>query len=386
MEKKFRLLTLLLIFSGAMNIALVAAFIFLNIKDTQMPLSLAKTARKEQSETTNGQLLGALSRLSFRELVSFLTNRDPVEEGYTKRDLALAALVSSHYFNLEKALSATPSQVRTFALADQQKMDVFPGLSEEQFEAIIRFAYQEKWPLTAKGLFLLLQKKEGPREESLVQAFQLTPEFYALQTFFKKTEAPQEPATLLQLVCEGSWDLLERFTHEQAQAIDFSLEKRRSLLLSYLAHRSPTAAQILLRTDFPFALKRLEDRGILELLALMQKPTEDATKFCLELLRSPRSDAVLEAAAKALYAYAGEVPAIPIDPKDALARFASETPSPVVASAPAPLAPQSRFHVVAEGESLWKISRQYKVKVDDIIRLNGLDKDSLYPGMTLKLP
>ncbi|MDE3048042.1 MAG: LysM peptidoglycan-binding domain-containing protein, partial [Verrucomicrobiota bacterium] len=35
---------------------------------------------------------------------------------------------------------------------------------------------------------------------------------------------------------------------------------------------------------------------------------------------------------------------------------------------------------------LWKISRQYKVKVDELVRINGLEKDSLYPGMTLKLP
>jgi hypothetical protein len=356
----------------------------------QEPLSAQGVVRssKKELQTTNGQLIGSMSRLTFRELVSFLTNRDLVEEGYSKRDLAIAALVAYHHFNIERALSAPPSQVRTLVLSGDQKIDVFPGLAEEQFEAIIRFAYQEKWPLTAKGLFSHLQSRKSPRDESLEQAFLLTPEFYALQVLFQKTDAPQEPATLLNLISEGSWDLLEKFTRDQSQILDFSADKRRLLLLSYLSLHSSTAANLLLKTDFVFALKRLEDRGILDLLALLKKQTEEGTKFCAELLRSPRSDAILRAAAMTLYAYAGEMPAAPIDPKAVLARFAPESTPAIAQPEPTPVqpAPASRFHIVKDGESLWKISRQYKVKVDEIVKLNALEKDSLFPGMTLKLP
>ncbi|HSX11460.1 MAG TPA: LysM peptidoglycan-binding domain-containing protein [Chlamydiales bacterium] len=383
MIKNFRTLTIALIFSGTLNIAFLAAYIFSNVKESQFSLSVVKPKQASRAESTNGQLLASMSRLSFRELVSFLTNRDPVEEGYTKRDLALASLVAFHYFNIEKALAATPTQVRTFALTEEQKVDVFPGLNEDQFEAIIRYAYQEKWPLTAKGIFALLQKKDSPRDESLEQAFLVTPEFYALQVFFQKSESPQEPALLLNLICEGTWDLLERFAREQSQVLDFSTDKRRSLLLSYIALHSPTAAELLLRTDFAFALKKLEDRGVLEILALLKKQSEEGTKFCIELLRSPRADAIWQAAATTLYAYAGEMPTAPIEPKVVLARFAPGAP-PAKAE-PAPIA-TSRFHVVKDGESLWKISRQYKVKVEEIVKLNGLEKDSLFPGMTLKLP
>lgn len=384
--KKFRLLTLALIFSGALNIGLITAFAFFQIQEPPVSQGVVKSNKKEL-QTTNGQLIGSMSRLTFRELVSFLTNRDLVEEGYTKRDLAVAALVAYHHFNIERALSSTPSQVRTLVLPGDQKIDVYPGLAEDQFEAIIRFAYQEKWPLTAKGLFSHLQSKQNPRDESLEQAFLLTPEFYALQVLFQKTDAPQEPSTLLNLISEGSWDLLEKFTKDQSQILDFSPEKRRNLLLSYLSFHSPTAAGILLKTDFLFALKRLEDRAILDLLALLKKQTEEGTKFCTELLRSARSDAILQAAAMTLYSYAGEMPAAPIDPKAVLARFAPEAPA-VIQPAPVSVAPvsPSRFHIVKEGESLWKISRQYKVKVDEIVKLNALEKDSLFPGMTLKLP
>lgn len=385
--KKFRFLTLALIFSGALNIGLIAAFAYFMIQEPTVEQGVVRSSKKELL-TTNGQLIGSMSRLTFRELVSFLTNRDLVEEGYTKRDLAIAALVAYHHFNIERALSATPSQVRTLVLSGDQKIDVFPGLAEDQFEAIIRFAYQEKWPLTAKGLFAHLQSRQSPRDESLEQAFLLTPEFYALQVLFQKTDAPQEPATLLNLISEGSWDLLEKFTRDQSQILDFSVDKRRSLLLSYLSLHSPTAANLLLKTDFVFALKRLEDRGILDLLSLLKKQTEEGTKFCTELLRSPRSDAILQAAAMTLYAYAGEMPAGPIDPKAVLARFAPEHTPVIAQPEPIPVqpAPASRFHIVKDGESLWKISRQYKVKVDEIVKLNALEKDSLFPGMTLKLP
>ena len=143
--KKFRFLTIALIFSGALNIGLIAAFAFFMVQETSVSQVIARASKKE-IESTNGQIFSAMSRLTFRELVSFLTNRELVEEGYTKRDLAVAALVAYHHFNLEKAISALPAQVRTLASGDQQ-IDIFPGLSEDQFEAIIRFAYQEKWPL-----------------------------------------------------------------------------------------------------------------------------------------------------------------------------------------------------------------------------------------------
>lgn len=383
-SKKFKFLSLTLIFSGALNIALIAAFAYCMSEKTAV---VSAIIGKKEMVTTNGQIFSSMSRLTFRELVSFLTNRDLVEEGYMKRDLAVAALVAYHHFNLEKALSAPPAQVRVLLLSKNHTIDVFPGLTEEQFDAIIRFAYQEKWPLTAKGLFALLQTQNTPRDESLEQAFLLTPEFYALQVLFQKTNAPQEAQVLVNLAVEGSWELLDQHFKAQSKVLEFSEEKRRSLLLSYLSLDSPTAAQVFLSTDFAHILKRLDDKLILDLLSLLKNQSEEGTKFCIELLRSPRSDAIWQAAALTLYSYAKEMPSLPIDPQTVLARFA-----PVLKAAlkpesmPLETSAPSRFHVVKEGESLWKISRQYKVKVDEIVRINGLEKDSLYPGMTLKLP
>ncbi|MBS0625058.1 MAG: LysM peptidoglycan-binding domain-containing protein [Verrucomicrobia bacterium] len=384
--RKFRILTLSLIFSGALNIGLIAAFLAVVLQDRQNNLSFARPVSSSRAaETTNAHLIQAMSKLSFRELCACLTNKEPVEEGYAKRDLALAVLAAFRHFDVEKALAGSLHQRRVCAIGPEQTVEMYPGLSDDQFKAIIQFVYLEKWPLTPEGLFKLVQKTPHPRDESLDQAFALTPQFYALQLLFQKTEAPQETAALLELASEGSWDLLDRLAKEQTQMLDLSVEKRRRILLSYLSLRSPMAARLLIQTDFAFALKRLNDQGILDLLDLLKG--EEADTFCLELLKSPRSDAVWEKSASLLYARSGETAPAPFDLRAALARFAPSQSMPVPA-APAPVAEESPWihHTVKDGESLWKIARQYKMKVEEISKANDLEKDRIFPGMTLRIP
>lgn len=389
--KKFRILTVALIFSGALNIGLIAAFIFSSWKDHQPHFSIALPAKIEKNqESTMSEILRQMMKLSFCELVPYLTNRDLVEEGYLKRDLAVAVLTSHHHFNLEKALSSTPSQRRIFSLGEDETVEVFPGMSDDQFEAIIRFAYEEKWPLTPVGIYQLLKKLPQPQDESLVQAFLITPEFHALQVLFQKTKVTLDPADLLQLVYEGNWDILDRFAREQEQVLDLSVEKRRRLLLSYLALQSPTAAQLLLKTDFDFVSKRLEDRGAIDLLSLLKEKTEEGERLCLELLRAPRTDAVWQAAVLCLYRFSKEPLPDSFNLKEAMARFvpsSSAKPETVRIKEEPPLTiPTFQQHIVKDKENLWKIARQYGVKIEEIVKLNELEKDRIYPGMTLLIP
>src|SRR3990167_8228251 len=248
--KKLRALTIALIFSGAINVPLLAAFIFSGFQEKETPFSFSPRKEKAKlQEAGNAQLLALMRRLSFRELVSFLTNRDLVEEGYTKRDLALAALTAYHHFNLEKALSAPPLQARILELPNEEKIEIFPAITEDQFEAVIRYAYQEKWPLTSKGLFAFLQKMKPGKDESLDHAFLTTNEFHTLQILFQKTGAPQDGAALLRLISEGSWELLEGFSLEQKKGLDLRCKKSPPLLLSYPALQWETAAGLLVRTE-----------------------------------------------------------------------------------------------------------------------------------------
>jgi LysM repeat protein len=254
----------------------------------------------------------------------------------------------------------------------------------------------------ARGLFELLQKIPSPREESLCQAFVMTSEFGAIQLLFQKTDAPQEISTLIDLASESTWGLINGFAKEQAQLLDLSIEKRRRFLLSCLAQRSKTAAKLLLQTDFAFVAKRLDDSGICDLLSLLTESSEEANNFCIALLTSVRADSVRIAAATKLYGLHGEMVPVPLDVPGAIGRFCPKLssnqeiaqvisdPAPVVVAPPKAAPVQSAkavcYHTVAEGETLWKIARQYKIKVEDLVQLNGIENGKLYPGMTLQVP
>ncbi len=389
-SKKLRVLTVSLIFSGVLNIGLIATGLFTGREESKVHAFAHPTAQeKVRTETSMDRYFSQMKSLSFHELVSYLTNKDPVYEGYLKRDLALTALVASHHFHIEKALSGVPLQRREIVLSDGSRGDLFPGLTSSHFDAIIRFAYEEKWPLSTEGLFKLLKKGPETKEKSLVQAFALTPEFRSLDLLFQKTNLKQPAEALLRLVLEGSWDILGLFAKEQAQLLDLSLERRRSLLLGYLALGSKTAAQILLDTDFMFIAKRLEDQGTIHMLALLTEKSVVSEHLCLDLLRSPRSDAVWEAAAKNLYAYAGEEVSSPFNLKEALKRFVPSSSPPkkeVLVEKVSKVSKEIRQHVVKEGETFWKIARIYNVKVDELVQANGIDKNRLRPGMTLNIP
>ena len=389
---KFRALTMALIFSGALNVGLLTTLIVSAVDDQAIPVAKITERQADPVLPANQQLLQAMSKLSFAELVTYLTNKEKVGEGYAKRDLALSTLVAVHYFDLARALPSARIQRRLVALGPEQKIEMYPSLTEEQYSAIVRFAYQEKWPITAQGLFQQIKKRpRDSRDETLAQAFFHTAEFHLLNQLFQKTGAPQESLALLDLLCDGPWELIERFTHEQSATPDMSLSARRSLLLGYLSHRSSQAAKLLLQTDALFAKICFEDESIIALLAVLPEKTPEAQQFCKDLLRSARGDAVLRIAAERLYRFAGETPPVPLDLKAALARFSMESPQGApVANIPLAAAFQSqnkfKEHIVKEGETLWKIARQYGVKIDELMTANAIEKERLFPGMTLRIP
>jgi hypothetical protein len=384
MEKKTRSLTLALIFSGTLNVALTAALAFYawNPGDQDLKISVPQK-REAVVELTNKQIFQQISKGSFRELVSYLTNQEFIEEGYTKRDLALSALVAYHHFDLQRALGSKPSQVRLLSVPSGGNVEIFPNLSQLEFDAIIKFAYQEKWPLTSKGLYMLISK--GNLDSTLIEAFRLSKEFSSLELLFQKTSSLQDFQSLLRLVVDGGWDLLQKVSIDLQQTLDFSIEKRRDVLAQYLHKKSCNAAKVWLTVDREYCLKRLDDKALFELIDQLKDFSEEGKGFCLSLLHSQRSDAVLHKAASMLYSYAGEILPAPFDLNVILSRFEGKV-APVKAVEKMQAVPVLKHHIVKDGETLWKISRIYKVSVDEIVKLNCLEKDALYPGMTLQIP
>ncbi len=371
---RFRTLTVFLLCSGALNIGLIATLVVFTLREARTPFAAVKINETGAEEAPNSSLLQALLQRSFPELVAYLTNRDPVEDGYLKRDLALSALCAAYFFDLEKAIGAAPLQKRRLFLSSEKYVELYPALSEEQFDAIVRYAYREKWPLTFEGLFhALKQKSPETREDSLCSALFSTAEFHSIQTLFQKTGAPVDPHVLLSLLAEAPWEPLRRFLEGQSKLLDLSLERRRSFLLEYLSYGSPSAARLLLKTDFSFSKSRLQDAGILALLNLLEEPDDLAQRFCFDLLQSPRTDAVREKAADKLAQF---FPGAPF-----LAGSLPEQTTPSL-----PHAARVKEHIVQEGDTLWKIARLHKVKLEDLVHRNALEKDRLVPGMVLSIP
>jgi LysM repeat protein len=143
-----------------------------------------------------------------------------------------------------------------------------------------------------------------------------------------------------------------------------------------------------LKTDFVFVLRRLDDKGILDLLKQANGMDDLFKHFCVELLKSTRSDAVWSKSAELLYSCVSEMMPFPFNREIALARFAPKSKTSSVKEAPATQVQKvsRRVHTVQEGENLWKIARSYKVQVDEIVALNGLEKDKIQPGMMLQIP
>lgn len=370
MIQKFRILTFSLIVSGALNIGLIATLIVKSVEDKEMDLPKWKVPSSQKVSLGCLELLTKMSELSFSEMAALLTNREEVEEGLTKRDLALAALVSFASFDIERALAFEPLEKREVLLQGKIPVEIFPSLNEAQFEAILRFVYQEKWPLTPKGMFRRL--KSNFQEESLKEAFYLTPHFDAVKVLFQKTGGIPPFEVLLRFVLEGSWESLEQFLLSQSQTLDLSVEKKRELLLSYLEMDSSVAAELLLQTDYLYVRQKLDDPMLSKLMALVGS-SELSDKLFRDVLASLRAEVVREQAREGLRkrgVVTDEIVAT------------SEVLKPTLS---VPERPHQK-HQVRKGDTLWGIARTYHVTVKQLLECNDLAKDQIVPGMILYIP
>lgn len=473
--KKIRHLSLALIVSGALNIGVLSALLYWGMKENPpTPYCEHKPASFEQQQIPLAdqrgcvELLTHLSKLSFPQLVDSLSHAQLIENGYAERDLALACLIAFHHFDLQRALPKTgqPQQQRllNWKPRGQERtttLVVYPDLTEEQFQSIIEFAKKERWPLTAEGLFLLLkeEKAKGDFDDHLIETFVLTPEFWTVELLFNRSGQRASKQKILTVLLEGDWNLLKQFVDQQRQVHDSSDARRQKFLLDYVKAGSPSAATLLLKSEWDFAFKKLDDQQVIAILQLMPFDLPEAMTFAKEMLVSPRSTSVWQQASLWLYAQAGEampnnwshhaalvrfvpdkasieliskppvvvMPAA-ITPKLPLGRAAAIGSNTVKPSSmpkqlsmikpanqkpadPQPLkkggeskklseskkimdpkksepiaSPQSLVYVVQEGDSLWKISQRFGVKVDEIKALNSLKSDVLKKGAVLKLP
>ncbi len=388
--KKAKWLTQALIISGTLNVGLLSTFIYFAMKEDKNSVSLSQSPQiKADSKHHLGiqQLLSEYTNLSFQDLLLRLGNTDHVESGLTRRDLALACLVRFHYFNLERALGGLTLQKRdiTFQTTDnngETSLTVFPGLADYQYQAIVQYAKTETWPLTAEGLFSQLKLGKPPHDQSLLEAFYLSPEFHFINLLFTKTGITLKKEYIATLLSQSDWPTISEVATHLRNHGDFSVAERRHFLLQLVDNRSRLAAKILLETDQEHLLLNLENQQIINICDLLGDRTTPS--FLRALLDSPRSDEVWKKAAAILYEQAAENLPETLNLDQAKRRF-------LELKVDTPLATQKvstgkKSYTVQSGDSLWKIANQQKTTVKALRETNNLKSDNLKPGQTLTIP
>jgi hypothetical protein len=362
----------MLVLSVALNIGLISTFAYFVLSESQLSVTTVPEIQPSQPSlppATNQQVLAQYCRASVHKLLSLLHNQELLEQGYTKRDLALACLVSIYHFNLEGALGQPPEQKRIYTLIHPEinkeiTISLYPGLSDFHFQAILHFAKTEQWPFTTYGLFSLIQRMHPFPEPSLIEAFSLTAECRAISTLFAKSGMQIETSALVQMLSQGSWDLITSFYTQQKLLPDLTPNRRRCFILEYLEAGSSLAARILIEADSQFAAKRLSDQHILSLFDLYPQPSPYLESFAEVLLSSPRSDAVWQKAADKLG-------------KEILSKHAPTKEAPKT---------EQSSYTVQDGDSLWIIARKLGITVDTLLESNELEGEMIHPGQTLQIP
>jgi len=405
--KKARWLSHALLISGALNIGLLGSFFMMTYKNLKQvkPSSIetATIGKASYISSSGMELLHEYFHYSYEELKNELERKELVEDGYAKRDYALACLVGLHYFDVYKALAGRIVQTRVVEIVHKEggerlHLEMFPGLEDAHFHALSTFARVEKWPFTPHGLYVKMQSIHElcAIPSSLKEAFCLTPHFYYIKRLFQQEDYYVPEQQLLESLLGIEWEQIEAWYQELYKMQDFGLETRRKFLLPLVHKGSPLALHFFLEHDRDFALAKLDDGSIVAMLKLVTADIPQAESFVRKLLVSVRSDEVLKAAGSKLYQLAGESPPQPYDHSKALLRFlpnffdkASFTPKERrhEKESVIPLAGAKRSHEVVKGDNLWKIAALYQVDLKALMKKNGLTASSIIkPGMKLDIP
>lgn len=349
LQRRSRILIHSLIISGTLNIALIATFVTFVLKERKgVVLPMATHEVIKQTTFTNQEVLQGFFGMSYEQLVRELYDETHVEEGQRRCDLALAFLGAFHHFDVERAFSGYPVEKRKLVLEDGKEVILYPGLNEGKLEGVRTFARTEVWPLTPEGLFREIQIRESV-SESLKEAFTLTTDYFVIKRAFHRLPYSVSDEMLFSLITSGSWDQIQKLANQIQASPDGKISDFTTFLLPCVEQESKLAAYLLVLLEKEFALKKLDDSQMEKLLSLLTEKTPEVEAFLTEVKNGLRSDHIQELAGK-------------------------------------PLENPPRRHIVQPGDSLWKIARDYGVKVEIIQEMNVLTTEALSVGKELLLP
>jgi len=361
--KRSRPLVHALIISVALNLGLLATFMTFILREKkietllQVKASLKSAQRIKSISQSNAEVLEEYEQASFANLLLELENEELLEQGYSRRDLALACLVAYHHFDLQRALPGIEVQKRSFAYTNSEKViDLMPGLDQERFQVISYFARTEMWPLTAQGLFEEMRHRRQEIPESLRESFFLSKEFYQVERAFNRLPFVFTRDTLLHLLLDGNWELIKQVSREIELHPRGEIEQIGAFLAGFKS--SKLAAYLLVALDPNYPYTQFSDEQLHHFIGLLDQQTEEAAVFLNRVATSVRSDSMRQMAVEKVSAWGKKV------------TYTSK----------------DKEYVVKKGDSLWSLSRQFDISVERIRALNDLESDVLNPGQVLRIP
>ncbi len=368
--KRSKLLVQALMISVTFNIGLIATFLTFFLKKEKkiellfrQKIFVPKKSIFSSFSLTNQEILKKYLNLPFNDLLKKLENSKLVEQGFCKRDLALSALVSRYFFDIERALSGQKLETRFFHLKEMNlDLPLFPGLDDEKFRAIVFFAHFEKWPFTPQGLFEKLKEFKGETPSSLKETFFLSKEFYLIEKAFNRLPFIFPKEIILKLLLDGNW--------KQIVSVCISIEENPAGeildLGAFLSgfHHSKLAAYLLVTLNPAYAYNCLSNKQLEIFLKLLDQPTEPVIAFLKRIVEtSLRSNAICDLARQRLVLWENEAFIRPKSPQEKAIEY-----------------------VIRKGDSLWSLSRRFNISIEELKKANALESTLLCPGKVLLIP
>lgn len=323
--KKIRFLYQLLMISLSLNAGLILAMSYKGVKKTVRKNRTTKKINVKRASKV--AVIEACFELSNEELVDLLGSKEHIEDGLCYRDIALSCLINFHDFAFDRVFLTSPFEKKELVICkaathEVVKMDVILGLDDQSFSSIQSFAKKERFAVTLRGLFYLMQDEKNRHDYDKISTLLYIQEpFCILYSSIKELYPKLQKQLLLKLILSASYELFEEFSNKVVDVGHSDGQICLTYLKKYLFHQSKIACHLLMKIDQDYCVHQLDQREMLQFIALLDKPNLEVVIALKRILCSLRTNEIHEAAAKKLYEFAGQTFLKPYNHKQALKKF-----------------------------------------------------------------
>lgn len=361
--------------SGVLNIILVLGLVYLHY--FQAPSLTSHGAKRVQLPAHSAVLTSSMEvvlkeymGLSFDQLCQQVYEKAHVEQGFCRADLALAMLERVHHVDLARACGQERLERCLYAFTPREgeptiELTLYPGIKGEKLKRVQHFLQHEAYPFTPEGLFKKIAFLGNKAPEGLVQNFMMSEPFGALHLALSKARMTVPQEVLISLVFEGAWPLFDRYSQLAMHQSSAFLQEVGPMLQAYVGSGSSMACYLAILLEKEYVLKQFDDVLLVQLLNTIEAKNPEMKAFLKDVIISMRCETIRTLASSKLDEKSGSISVVKQEEVETLTHLE---------------------HKIADGDTLWGLSRRYGVKVEAIEEVNGLKSSVLIPGKTLKIP